>query len=61
MFCASRLWVSITIRLNGPERHHGVVFVNHVVAMQWISPSKVSESEENLYRLIVVEFHHIFA
>src|SRR5947209_34094 len=57
---ASRIWVGIAGWFNGPQRHHGMVFMDHIVAMQRVSPRKVAEAEENLHAFIVVKLHNIF-
>jgi len=46
---------------NIPTHHHGVVFVDHVVAMHDILPGKIAETYEKLYSFVGSQIVNIFA
>src|SRR5882762_3781686 len=51
----------VALRLDMPQRHHGVVFVDHVMAMDGILPEPVSEAEEQLNALVLLQLGYILA
>src|SRR5580692_10374484 len=51
----------VAIRFDFPPSHHGVIFVNHVVAMQRIAAVEVAEAEEQLHPLRGLQPSHIFS
>src|SRR5262249_26041007 len=56
-----RLRIRIAGRLDGPQRHHGVILVHYVVAMHRITPGKIAEAEEQNVGLVVVQLRNVFA
>src|ERR1700719_5211390 len=51
----------VSLRHDVPKRHHGVVFVHHVVAVNRIFPDPVAEAEEELHPLIGMQLSHVLA
>src|ERR1041385_8979518 len=41
--------------------HHGVILMDHVVAVHHIMPGEIAEAEEHLDRTIRADIHHVFA
>src|SRR5712692_8062188 len=52
---------SVACRLDVPERHHGVVFVHHVMAMDGVLAQPVAEAEEEFHALVRTQLRHILA
>src|SRR5580658_3693870 len=44
-----------------PQSHHGVILVNHVVAVDRILTHPVAEAEEELHTFVRVYLHHVLA
>src|ERR1700689_566838 len=49
------------VRSDVPESHHGVVFVNYVVAVNWILAHPVAEAEEDLHTFVRVYLHNVLS
>src|SRR5712692_5783301 len=52
---------SVACRLDVPERHHGVVFVHHVMAMDGVLAQPVAEAEEEFHALVRTQLRHVLA
>src|SRR5215467_16041173 len=60
-----QLWhqyaVFLTCRHYVPQRHHGVVFMHHVMAVDGVLAQPVAETEEQLHPLVGMQRSHVFA
>ena len=43
------------------EHHHRVIFVNDVVAVDWVAPDEVAEPEKHLRLHVVLQSEHVLA
>src|SRR5712691_7067857 len=48
-------------RHNVPERHHGVVFMHHVMAVDGVLAQPVAEAEEEFHPLVGMQLGHVLA
>src|SRR5579864_2456643 len=46
-------------RLNVPQGHHGVIFMNYVMAMNRVLAQPIAEAEENLHSLVGVHLYYV--
>src|SRR5258708_39667801 len=49
------------IRIHFPAQHHGVVLVNHVMAVQRVAAQPVAEAEEEFHAFVRMQLHNVFA
>src|SRR5260370_918210 len=51
----------VASRLDVPQRHHGVVFMHHVMAVDRVLMQPIAEAEEQLHPLVGMQLRHVLA
>ncbi len=56
---ASWIWVRVSLVLDSPQQHHGVVFMDGVVAVHGPVAAKIAEAGEELNLFAELEATHV--
>src|SRR5258708_7487178 len=61
LFASLRHLDVVACRLHVPQRHHGVVLVDHVMAVDRVLMQPIAEAEEQLHPLVGMQLRNILA